>query len=88
LTGVFGVLGYLMIRYDYPRLTVVIALVLGGTAERNFHQSLMISDGSYAVFLTRPISLVLIVCIVAWLTWPLLSALLRNGKPALAQEGT
>ncbi|MBO0758100.1 MAG: tripartite tricarboxylate transporter permease [Bradyrhizobiaceae bacterium] len=88
LTGVFGVLGYLMMRYDYPRLTVVIALVLGGTAERNFHQSLMISDGNYSVFFTRTISLVLIVCIVAWLTWPLLSGLFRNGKPALVREGT
>jgi putative tricarboxylic transport membrane protein len=88
LTGAFGVLGYLMIRYDYPRLTVVIALVLGSTAERNFHQSLMISDGHYSVFFTRGISLTLIVCIVAWLMWPLLSALLRNGKPALLQEGT
>jgi putative tricarboxylic transport membrane protein len=88
LTGVFGVLGYLMIRYDYPRLTVVIALVLGGTAERNFHQSLMISDGHYSVFFTRTISLALVVLIVAWLTWPLVSALLRNGKPGLLQEGS
>jgi putative tricarboxylic transport membrane protein len=88
LTGVFGVLGYLMIRYDYPRLTVVIALVLGSTAERNFHQSLMISDGHYSVFFTRTISLTLIVFIVAWLTWPLVSALLRNGKPGLLQEGS
>jgi putative tricarboxylic transport membrane protein len=88
LTGAFGVLGYLMIRYDYPRLTVVIALVLGSTAERNFHQSLMISDGHYSVFFTRAISLALIVCIVAWLMWPLLSSLLRNGKPALLRRGT
>jgi len=88
LTGVFGVLGYLMIRYDYPRLTVVIALVLGSTAERNFHQSLMISDGHYSVFFTRGISLALIVCIVAWLTWPLVSALLRSGKLALLREGS
>jgi putative tricarboxylic transport membrane protein len=88
LTGVFGVVGYLMIRYDYPRLTVVIALVLGGAAERNFHQSLMISDGHYSVFFTRGISLALIVCIIAWLMWPLLSALLRNRKPALLREGT
>jgi putative tricarboxylic transport membrane protein len=82
------VLGYLMIRYDYPRLTVVIALVLGGTAERNFHQSLMISDGHYSVFFTRTISLILIVCIVAWLTWPLLSAVFRNGKVTVLREGS
>ena len=89
LTGVFGVLGYLMIRYDYPRLTVVIALVLGSTAERNFHQSLMIGDGHYSVFFTRGISQILIACIAAWLSWPLLSALLRQSRKAVAlREGS
>ena len=44
LALVMGIVGYLMIRFDYPRLTLVIALVLGETAERSFHQSLMISD--------------------------------------------
>jgi len=89
LTGVFGVLGYLMIRYDYPRLTVVIALVLGSTAERNFHQSLMIGDGHYSVFFTRGISQILIACIAAWLTWPLLGTLLRQSRKAVAlREGS
>ena len=89
LTGVFGVLGYLMIRYDYPRLTVVIALVLGSTAERNFHQSLMIGDGHYSVFFTRGISQILIACIAAWLTWPLFGTLLRQSRKAVAlREGS
>jgi putative tricarboxylic transport membrane protein len=86
LTGIFGILGYFMIRYDYPRLTVVIALVLGETAERSFHQSLMIGDGHYSVFFTRTISQILIVCILAWLTWPLMHALFRNGKAATLSE--
>jgi putative tricarboxylic transport membrane protein len=42
-----------LIRYDYPRLTIVIALVLGATAERNFHQSMMIGDGSWWIFTSR-----------------------------------
>jgi putative tricarboxylic transport membrane protein len=87
VTSVFGVLGYLMIRYDYPRLTVVIALVLGGTAERNFHQALMISDGHASVFFTRSISQILIACIVAWLSWPILSAYLRAGRKTAALPG-
>jgi len=36
ITAIFGIIGYLMIRFDYPRLTIVIALVLGASAERNF----------------------------------------------------
>lgn len=35
----FGVLGYLMHRFDYPRITLVIALVLCGLMERNFFQT-------------------------------------------------
>ena len=34
LALIMGIFGYLMIRFDYPRLTLVIALVLGETAER------------------------------------------------------
>ena len=53
LTLAFGILGYVMIRYDYPRLTIVIALVLGATAERNFHQAMMMGDGSWSIFTSR-----------------------------------
>ena len=88
LTAAFGILGYLMIRFDYPRLTVVIALVLGATAERSFHQSLMIGDGHYSVFFTRTICQILIACIVAWLTWPLLGGFFRTRKSVvLGREG-
>ena len=54
LTAIFGVIGYLMIRFDYPRLTIVIALVLGASAERNFHQSLAMSDNNWAIYREPP----------------------------------
>jgi len=78
LTAAFGVLGYLMLRFDYPRLPVVIALVLGSTAERNFHQSMMMGDGSWSIFADRPIALTLAALIAALLCWPPLQALLRR----------
>jgi len=68
----FGVIGYLMVRYDYPRITLIIALVLGGIAERSYHQSLMMSDGSYAIFFTRPVADILLALIVISLTLPVL----------------
>ena len=65
LTVLIGVLGYLMIRFDYPRLTLVIAFVLGETAERAFHQVRLISDGHvFEYMLSRPVSVVLIVATV------------------------
>lgn len=79
VTAIFGVLGYLMIRLDYPRLTLVIALVLGGALERNEHQSLIMGDGSWSIFVDRPICLILLACIVALLAAPLARALFGRG---------
>ncbi|MEE8395147.1 MAG: tripartite tricarboxylate transporter permease [bacterium] len=73
-----GIFGYLTIRYDYPRLTFVIALVLGEIAERSFHQSMMMSDGAWSIFATRNVSVVLLVLIVLSLLFPGLRRLLRG----------
>ena len=81
LTLVFGVLGYLMVRYSYPRITLVIALVLGELAERSFHQSLNMADGEYSVFFTRGISLTLFVLVVVCIAIPALQFVLGRRKP-------
>lgn len=81
LAFVFGIIGYLLIRFDYPRLPLVIALVLGELAERSFDQSMMISGGNWSIFVTRPISALLLIMIVAALTFPMLRTLSRRQKP-------
>ena len=69
--GVMGVVGYLMIRFDYPRLTFIIALVLGRTMEQAFHQSMIISDGNmYGYIAGRPTAIVLVVFIALTLLFP------------------
>ena len=75
---VFGVIGYFMVRFDYPRITMVIALVLGGIAERSYHQSLMMSDGSLGIFFTRPVADVLLALIIISLTLPALRLFARR----------
>ncbi|NQV57478.1 MAG: tripartite tricarboxylate transporter permease [Rhodospirillales bacterium] len=77
---VFGIIGFLMIRFDYPRITAVIALVLGELAERSYHQSIMISDGEFSIFLTRPISLGLFVVTVAIIFAPTARMFLSSRK--------
>ncbi|SON57762.1 Tripartite tricarboxylate transporter TctA family protein [Hartmannibacter diazotrophicus] len=82
LTVLMGLLGYLMIRFDYPRLTLVIALVLGETAENSLHQLIMISDGHPVGFMmARPVSIVLIVATVVTFLMPTLRRLraMRRG---------
>lgn len=71
LALIMGLVGYVMMRFDYPRLTLVIALVLGETAERSFHQTQMISDYDLLGFMAgRPQSLILIALIVLTLLLP------------------
>jgi putative tricarboxylic transport membrane protein len=67
-----GVLGYQVIKYNFPRVTMVIALVLGDLAERSFHQTMQISDNDWSIFVTRPISLALMLLIVMSLAVPIL----------------
>jgi len=84
----FGVIGYLMVRFDYPRVTMIIALVLGGIAERGYHQSLMMSDGSFGIFFTRPVSNVLLALIVISVALPGLRLLTRTMRKRQMEEGS
>jgi putative tricarboxylic transport membrane protein len=78
VTAVFGILGYLMIRFDYPRLTMVVALVLGATAERNFHQGAMMGDGGLSIYLHRTVCVVLLAGIAALLVTPLARGIVKR----------
>ncbi len=82
LAGVFGVVGYLLRRFEYPRLPLVLALVLGPVAERSYHQSMMISDGSWSVFVQHNTSLVLISLIVLAVVLPVWRSQSRRRKAA------
>lgn len=52
----FGLVGYLMKKFDYEAAPLVLALVLGPMMETALRRSLVISDGGFAIFFTRPIS--------------------------------
>jgi putative tricarboxylic transport membrane protein len=53
---VFGVIGYVFKKLDYPLAPLVLALVLGDLAENALRQSLIMSQGSLGIFFSRPIS--------------------------------
>jgi putative tricarboxylic transport membrane protein len=60
LLFLFGIVGYLMRRFDFPVAPAIIGMILGPLAEENFRRALSITQGSYAVFVTHPISAVLL----------------------------
>jgi putative tricarboxylic transport membrane protein len=57
----FGILGYFMDKLKIPVAPLVVGLILGRMLDVSLHQSLLISHGSWMVFLTNPISAVLLV---------------------------
>jgi putative tricarboxylic transport membrane protein len=68
----FGVVGYLMRKLNYPVAPAVLAIVLGPLAERSLRQSLLGAQGDFSIFLTRPISGACIAIAVALMLYPLL----------------
>ncbi len=58
--GLFGLLGYLMRRLEFPAAALILGMVLGDSLERALRQSLMMSQGDIAILVTRPISGVLL----------------------------
>jgi putative tricarboxylic transport membrane protein len=68
---IFGLIGFAMLRAGVSRIIVIIALVLGPIAERNFHQSLQAAGGEYLTFVSRPPSLVIVGLLVLFVTLPL-----------------
>ena len=58
---VFGVAGYCLRRLGYEEAPMVLAFVLGPLLERSFRQSLIMSDGSFMIFLQKPLSAISLV---------------------------
>ena len=65
-----GVLGVLMRRFDFPTAPVVVGMILGPLAEAQMRNAVSIGEGSFMVFLQRPMSLTLLVVIALVLILP------------------
>lgn len=53
---VFGVVGYILRKFDYEPAPLIFAYVLEPMLETSFRRSLIMSDGSFSIFFVRPIS--------------------------------
>jgi putative tricarboxylic transport membrane protein len=82
---VFGVVGYVFRKLDYPLAPMVLALVLGDAAESSFRQSMLISQGDLTIFFSNWLVGGLTGLALIALFWPLISgglARLRAPAPA------
>ncbi|HVO94851.1 MAG TPA: tripartite tricarboxylate transporter permease, partial [Terriglobales bacterium] len=56
IMGLFGLLGYVMRKLDFPQAALILGMVLGDGLERALRQSLMMSQGDISILVMRPIS--------------------------------
>ena len=75
LMFLFGVVGYLLRKLDYPMAPAVLAIVLGPLAEASMRQSLIIGHGSFDIFFSRPISGSIMVIAIILFALPLIKLL-------------
>jgi putative tricarboxylic transport membrane protein len=77
-----GVAGVVMRRYDFPTAPVVVGMILGPLAEAQLRNAVSIGEGSAMVFLQRPMSIAMIVIILAVLIVPRLMKRRASEVPA------
>ena len=60
--------------YDFPMPPLILAFVLGGLMEENLRRSLLISDGSWSLLWDRPLTMIIMMIILAIVGWQILKA--------------
>ncbi|MCS7233358.1 MAG: tripartite tricarboxylate transporter permease [Synergistetes bacterium] len=83
---VFGLLGYVMERINMPLAPMVLALILGRMIEDNLRVGLIKTSGSYLPFISRPISLTLVILIVLSFLGPYLWKAFNFVKSSMRKE--
>jgi putative tricarboxylic transport membrane protein len=78
VTLAFGVLGFGFDKVGLPHAPFVLAIILGAMLERGFSQALAISDGSYMIFIEKPISLGLLIASACFVLFPIVKFLLSK----------
>ena len=85
LMNIFGLVGYLMKRYEFEAAPLILGLVLGPLFEKSLRRSLILSDGNPGIFFSRPLSAVFLSIALVSLIYPLFVRE-RLGKKAIEME--
>ncbi|MDQ2694010.1 MAG: tripartite tricarboxylate transporter permease, partial [Pseudomonadota bacterium] len=87
----FGAVGYLMYKAHIPVAPAILGFILGPLVETNLRRGLMLTEGSFMEFFTRPIALVFLIAAVLALIFPLIRAVrghyAAKGKGSLGRTG-
>jgi putative tricarboxylic transport membrane protein len=83
----FGVIGYILRKMDFPLAPIVLTLILGPLMERSLRTALDMSQGDLGIFLESPIAVVLLVLAALVLIAPAFTALRKKKEIIAGEEG-
>jgi len=83
VTVAFGALGYLAMRLELDPSPLMLGFILGPMLEENFRRAMLLSDGSFTTFVTRPVSGTLMVLIGLFVIWQVVSVFVSSRRAAL-----
>jgi putative tricarboxylic transport membrane protein len=78
----FGALGYVLKKLEYPLAPLVLALVLGDRAENAFRQTMLASKGQLGIFWSNALVGTITTLALLMLVWPLIALTWRKLRPA------
>ena len=80
ITATFGLMGYIFLRLELDPAPLMLGFILGPMLEENFRRALLLSRGSFATFVTRPISATFFSIIAIFILWQLVTFFLQARK--------
>jgi putative tricarboxylic transport membrane protein len=78
---VFGILGYLFKKLNYPLAPLVLAIVLGDNAESSFRQAMLMSQGDMSILFSNKLVGFMTTFALILLFWPLISWAIAKLRP-------
>ena len=86
MTAIFGVAGYLFFKLGCEAPPLLLGFILGPMMEENFRRALLLARGDFTTFLTRPLSLGLLIAAAALVVIVLLPAVRKTREEAFVEE--
>ena len=86
LTAIFGIIGYLFSKLDCEPAPLLLGFVLGPMMEENFRRALLLSRGDFTVFVSRPLSLSLLIAAALMVVVVALPAIKKTREEAFVDD--
>jgi TctA family transporter len=86
LTAILGIVGIVFMKLKCEPAPLLLGFILGPMMEENFRRSLLLSRGDFTTFITRPLSLTLLIMALALVVIVALPSIKKGREEAFVEE--